>query len=271
MSEDQAKVAAKIAAIAGEIKGMTKDSTNPHFKYDYTSIQETIRVIAPLMAAHNLAFIPSIERVERQGDLTTVYGQFSLICGETGQSIAVPWAGEGKDNQDKGINKAIRAAQKYFLLITFLASADDEKEADGSPPSQDRPVTKRTPDTRPLGQPPQSPDLIAAVLRGRGGWVKTDAGFKRDMGDTAQPIRNDTRQHVQATLAMGLAFEGATEQDIAENAQALLSWLYGVKSTKELTEKEGKAIEYAWLAGDGQLNEYAKPEMDGCLKAMPPL
>ena len=270
--EGQAKVAAKIAAITGAIKGMTKDAQNPHFKYDYTSIQETVRVIGPLLAQHNLAFVPSITDVKRDGQHTTVYGTFSLICGETGASITVPWIGEGMDNQDKGINKAIRAAQKYFLLITFLASTEDEKEADGSPeqkrPKAEPEILKQAEppkDARESGKEPQLPGKILEILRGRGGWIKTASGLVRDVGDNVQPVKTETRQHVQATLAMGLAFDGATEQDIADSAKTLLEWLYDVQLIKDLTELEGQAVKHAWLKSDGVLNEYAKTEINACL------
>ena len=115
------------------------------------------------------------------------------------------------------------------------------------------------------GKEPQPPDKILQALRGRGGWIKTAAGLVRNVGDDAQPVKTETRQHVQATLAMGLAFEGATEQDIADNAKTLFGWLYGVQLTKDLTEQEGQAIKYAWLKADGVLNEYAKAEINACL------
>ena len=115
------------------------------------------------------------------------------------------------------------------------------------------------------GQEPQSPDVVREVIRTRAGWIKTDDGLVRDTGDKVQPIHADTRQHVSATLIEALQFEGATEQDLADNAKVLLKWLFGTQSSSSLTEVEGKAIGYAWMKPGGGLNEYAKAEINAVL------
>ena len=89
-NKEAAKVAEKVAAITGEIKGLTKDGRNPHHKYDYVSIEEATRVIGPLLAQHKLAVIPSITNVRQEDRRTLIECAFTLMCGETGASVTVP-------------------------------------------------------------------------------------------------------------------------------------------------------------------------------------
>jgi hypothetical protein len=58
----------------------------------------------------------------------------------TGQRIESFWFGESHDTGDKGINKALVSAIKYFFLKTLLIpKAGDDTEADGA---TDRPAAK---------------------------------------------------------------------------------------------------------------------------------
>lgn len=155
------------------------------------------------------------------------------------------------------------------LLGTGEVSADELTPYDYHEVKQPRknpkpPASKA--EVREPGKEPQSPDVVREVLRKRGGWIETATGLVRDSGENAQPIAQATRQHSVATLMMALAFDGATDDDIADNAKLLLTWLYGVETSTQLSEQEGQAIKYAWLKGDGALNEYAKAEAIACLE-----
>ena len=153
------------------------------------------------------------------------------------------------------------------LLGTGEVSADELTPYDYHEAKQPQPQPQQAKaKIREPGKDPQPPEVVRAVLRKRGGWIETDAGFVRNVSESVQPSAQDTRQHVVATLSIALAFDGATDADIAENAKLLLNWLYGVETTAQLSELEGQAIKYAWLKADGALNEYAKAEAIACLE-----
>jgi hypothetical protein len=60
---------------------------------------------------------------------TIAHMRFTLVCGETGETMACDWFGESTDYGDKSVNKAATAAEKYWLINTFLLSTT-EPDAD---------------------------------------------------------------------------------------------------------------------------------------------
>lgn len=129
-------IAAKIARVMGHINGIAREGYNEHFRYAYLTISQVVDTLRPLMAAENLVMLASIRSVQDIVKNNTVVGvtvdlELSLVCGDTGAMLVCDWRGEAQDKQDKAINKAVRAAQKYFLMVTFGISEANETEADG--------------------------------------------------------------------------------------------------------------------------------------------
>src|SRR5690606_17973389 len=107
-----------------------------------------------------LVIATSVDTVSREGNITTVTLKHTIIDAESGESMEVKSAGQGADNQDKGVFKAITGANKYFLLKMFLLSGDDDPENDGgakdvkaltttAKPAMKAPVVKQAPVSAP--------------------------------------------------------------------------------------------------------------------------
>lgn len=129
-------IAAKVAQVMGHLSSLDMNGTNTYHNYRYLTIGQIAEALRPLLANANLAIIPALVRVEpivkdntEKG--VTAHVDFTLVCGDTGAMLTSRWQGEAFDSQDKAINKAIRAAQKYYLLVTFDISDSAESEADG--------------------------------------------------------------------------------------------------------------------------------------------
>jgi hypothetical protein len=140
MSEDTKGLASlykKLAAIAGELTGVTKDKVNTQLKYSYASPGTVMSAVKPILAKHNVAIIPSVGEVVKEdvgtqtqsgaaNVLTRVVMNMLILDGDTGECLTVPWVGEGVDWSDKGIAKAETIAVRTFLLNAFQIPSDDE-------------------------------------------------------------------------------------------------------------------------------------------------
>jgi hypothetical protein len=138
MSEQPKELAAKMAAIMGEVATMTKDGTNAAQKYNFTTAEQVKAALRPLFKKHKVALFANMLDVTRETSVNkngttvvTVIAKmcFTLVCGDTGERMDCIWYGEANDYADKACNKAATAATKYFLTNTFLLSTT-EPESD---------------------------------------------------------------------------------------------------------------------------------------------
>lgn len=107
--------------------------------YAYRGIEQITKAVAPLFAKHGIVFIPQVLSVEIR-DLTvnskpwtdTILTVRYRICGPGGPEdyVEATVVGIGRDNADKGANKALTQAFKYALIQT-LCIADSKDDNDG--------------------------------------------------------------------------------------------------------------------------------------------
>jgi hypothetical protein len=140
---EHSQLFAKIAAVMGEVRVLSREGRNTYDKYDYVTADKIASTIGSALAKHGIAFLPSVINVQtaehtvKSGTIhyrTTVHMSMTLACTETGAVWTMDWFGEAIDRSDKSINKAIVSAIKYFLLKTFLVAGGDEDDADALSP-----------------------------------------------------------------------------------------------------------------------------------------
>ncbi len=146
-------VVAALAAVMRDMPGIGKGGKSQQ-GYSYRGIEQITAAIQPLLAKHSVVFIPRVLSVETT-EVTvngkpwtderlrveyTVYGPGGVEdCIKVG-----PVLGIGRDNSDKGANKAMSQAYKYALLQTLcIGDAKDDgdqqtHESDSRRPQQDR-------------------------------------------------------------------------------------------------------------------------------------
>lgn len=131
-------LAAKMAAIMGDVPTMIKNGQNIQQKYLYVTAEDVKAAIRPLLKKHKVAIFSSMVDVQRESAINrnntavvTVLAKmrFTIVCGETGETMECEWYGEANDYADKAVNKAATAAEKYWLINTFLLSTT-EPESD---------------------------------------------------------------------------------------------------------------------------------------------
>lgn len=148
---------AKMARIMGRLERINKTGFNSHFQYNFATESDVADVIRVAMSEEGVALLADILEYRKEGSRTLLKIKFTFGCGETGATVSSTWWGEADDKQDKGISKAATAAEKYFLMKTFLLSAGDpEDDSDNSKPVAA--ATKNTA-TKPTVVKPAAPKI----------------------------------------------------------------------------------------------------------------
>lgn len=135
----------KIALVMGELKIVQEDAKHQQ-GWKYASYGAVVQGIRKSLSKHGVGLYANLIRHEQQsqgkGIKSVVEVEFTFADGETGALRTSRWAGEAMDFgiADKGLNKAYTAAEKYFLMRTFLVSTSDDVEPDATPQArQDEP------------------------------------------------------------------------------------------------------------------------------------
>lgn len=164
----------KIAKIMGEMQRIPKSGHNSVFNYDFPTEGDVSDVVRTALAKYNIAFFASLTSWTKEPTgATTKSGrlivstvcnfEFTFIDGDSGETKTCLWSGEAQDDQDKGISKAATAAEKYFLLKTFMISTGDPK--DDSDNALRRKAQPQQQQRQNAPQPPQNePDAAPATV-----------------------------------------------------------------------------------------------------------
>lgn len=129
----------KMAQVMKLVSRVPKNGFNTFHKYKYAMADDVADCIRDAMGESNLALFvemgePNQETIEGDNNKmmirTTIRFIFTFACGDTGATMSKTWVGQVDDNSDKAISKCATAAEKYFLMKTFIVSAGDEPDAD---------------------------------------------------------------------------------------------------------------------------------------------
>jgi hypothetical protein len=132
------RVMAEVAVVPKN--GVMKGAGN----YKFTKESDVIEALRPAMLRHGLVAAPMSCRIVGQetyrtsGQRETVMNlvraevTWVIVHAPSGTSMPVAGAGEGADQGDKAVNKAMTAAKKYALLHAFLLTTDDDPDDESS-------------------------------------------------------------------------------------------------------------------------------------------
>jgi ERF superfamily len=150
--ENKSKLFEKLAAVMGELSRVEKEGTNTFHNYRFATDSAVADAVRPLLSKHGIAlWVTMVDQTreaviiptksgERSSVRYTVTLEFTFGCAETGATITSRWVGEALDTEDKGFNKCVTAAEKYFFLKTFALSTGDDPDGDSPTPA---PAPKR--------------------------------------------------------------------------------------------------------------------------------
>jgi hypothetical protein len=128
-----------LANVMGELPAIGKDhhASQAQGGYAYRGIEAITKSAAPLFAKYGIVFVPQVLSCEIR-EITvngkpwtdTILTVRYRICGPGGDYLEATVVGIGRDNADKGANKALTQAFKYALIQT-LCIADAKDDNDG--------------------------------------------------------------------------------------------------------------------------------------------
>ena len=130
--------------------GIAKNRVNEGQHFKFRGVEDVMNTLAPLLVNHKVVLVPRVldmNAVERQSSKGTALFfsyldmEFDFISAEDGSSVTARVRGEGQDSGDKATNKAMSAAFKYAITMTFcIPTAVDDSDADEE---QQESITRR--------------------------------------------------------------------------------------------------------------------------------
>lgn len=136
----------RIHAVSGEVAYLEKKGRNTQQKYAYAADSDVTFAVGKAMLTHGLVMLPpQVLLQEVVFDVPTKFSAmkcshvrilFTIANMATGETISGVMDGYGADPSDKGLNKAITSARKYFFFQTFnIATGDDPEHDIQEPPA----------------------------------------------------------------------------------------------------------------------------------------
>lgn len=147
-SDSIAKLAAALVAAQADIKGVAKDSVNPHFKSKFTSLDALIDMARPALAKHGLALVQGATLPE--SDETGTVRSFTvetLLVHQSGEWLSngavVPMA----KSDPQGAGAALTYGRRYSLsaLLSISSDEDDDGNHASVPTQRERQPAAPTP------------------------------------------------------------------------------------------------------------------------------
>jgi hypothetical protein len=230
----QASLYGKLARAMGKLKRLRKTGKNKFFNYDFVTDADVADAVREVLTEEGIAFFASMvdctqETIEKAKGGTTfktvAIFEFTFADGETGATQTCLWRGESLDDQDKGISKAATAAEKYFLLKTFMLSTGDP--ADDSDSDEDsRAKSDKSERARPT---PATASIITDDLRDR---PTLEAFLAR--------WRKEGMTDAEIAAVLGIQKWGEWTQGRAKADKAVDAWLLvNVPASKQSGKKAG--------------------------------
>lgn len=126
-SETIGKIASALVSFSAEVKSISHDSTNPHFKSQYTSLDHMIDETKPLLHKHGLTVM---QFPGGDGEKVTVR---TMVLHESGEWIeSEPLTLKAVKTDPQGAGSAITYARRYSYAAALSLSLGDDDDGNGA-------------------------------------------------------------------------------------------------------------------------------------------
>jgi hypothetical protein len=166
------QIAKKLIAAWSLMEPMPRLGTNERYGYSYVREQDAADVVRKAFVKVGLCCIPSVESIERHMESgkavhTIATVKFTLVDPESGEICELKMVGEGADQYDKSLYKAITGATKYAYLKLAMAGSDDDAEADlsASVPKPEKAPAAPKPEKAPAAPKPEKQYVTGTIVR----------------------------------------------------------------------------------------------------------
>jgi ERF superfamily protein len=227
-TQGSASLFAKMVRVMGKMDRLKKTGYNSGQKYQFATDADVADLVREAMVEERIAFFASMTSYEQSEFITSNNAKmtrtiatfmFTFCCPDTGATESRTWIGESLDNGDKGINKASTAAEKFFLLKTFIISTGDKADEPDyhSPELQKAATPKQTNGKQPT--PPSAPVQPTPSQNG------TDSTSSKTITWPSTDAINTVLTHIQrATGVFDMTVTELARLVGVENADDLDAW-----------------------------------------------
>jgi len=206
-SESIKEIAVALAKFNAKVQRIEKDSTNPHFKNKYASLDGIMDEVRPMLAEEGLSVLQMPSGLDGRLKLTTMLIHTS---GEWIESAPIEMQPVKSDPQ--GIGSATTYARRYSLCA-FLGLSTGDLDDDGNGSSNVSPA--------PYSPPRPSPAPNTPVLTG-----VSSNGNTKPVSDAQIKLIGTTK----------------SKKNIPDEAYRGILSGFGVESTKDLTSSQASKV-----------------------------
>lgn len=143
--EDKVKemnVHQRMHGVMAEAGSISKKGFNDHHKYAFAKESQFVEAIKPLLVKYRLVIIPeiaSLMHAPEKPTLVDIKMIYTIVnVDNPSDKVVASMGGQGQDNGDKAVFKAITGTKKYFYAVTFAIPTGDDPE-DDSPEVVEKP------------------------------------------------------------------------------------------------------------------------------------
>lgn len=160
-SESIKNIAIALAKFNGEVSKIEKDSTNPHFRNKYASLDNIIDEIRPILTKHGLSII---QMPGGDGDMFTMT---TMLVHESGEWIeSQPIVMRPAKNDPQGIGSCATYARRYSLAAFLSLNTGEDDDGNGASHGQQQNAQSGL-QQRQASQPPRSTQTTGSASTGQ--------------------------------------------------------------------------------------------------------
>ena len=131
-SETIVNITKALHSAQSEFCAVPKGGRNAHHGYNYARLEDILGAVSPVLAKHDLSLISGTGNIQvldgRKGNAVLANLSVRLLH-TSGEWIEVDSCGEGQDQTDKSVYKAITGARKYGIACLLNLTTSDDPEA----------------------------------------------------------------------------------------------------------------------------------------------
>ena len=235
----------KLIEVRKEVEFLQKD--NQGHGYKYVSSSQTISAVRAKMDELSLLLVPRVTGKEVSDHVTSggknwyfteLLMEYTWInADKPDETIACPWYGQGVDDAEKGVGKALTYSEKYFLLKFFNIPTDkddpDARKKDSQAPPRQKPKS-----TTGKERQPKSLDFYVKGLQATGNLSTCEEYCKTVWEDAKADLSAPDQKKFMEEIV-------AHKSKLSENGTAGLDKFLCMRDNKDTTTVDCQGCEEA--------------------------
>jgi hypothetical protein len=139
----------KLAAISSKVGHIDKTGKNSHFNYAFMEHSQIVAALRPIMEEYGVTVdfeAMDATFMESKSTRVLLHMRYTVTnADKPEETFSRLWVSEAMDQQDKGINKALTAAEKnVFMKLFHISDVDLEADENDIQPAKQKPASQPT-------------------------------------------------------------------------------------------------------------------------------